>query len=773
MNMKNIKKFIIFSLTIILLMSSLGYLSSCKKNKKFTVTFTLDNQVVQTQTVKNGQLATKVEAPTKENHEFLGWYNGEILFDFNTPITQNYSLVGKYQEKEITPDGPILATRIEITTSEVSNSVIVGDSIQIYAKVYPENASQELNWSFKCFSGAKAELNENHLLTTSEVGTVYVYVDTLDGSGVSKSIKIDILHPLLEEEKYEVFNVMGSFGSNASTDIEINYHTFNILTSVEYTVSSDTEFKNKTVVKPTSGYYFTSEGIDVEYPYTPRNVMRASITGLQPNTEYIYRINQGNDTYTDVYTIKTSKNDGSKITFLAMADIHYWYTLNDITGKCESHGSEISENVIAQARTKYPDIGFLATAGDIIDQGGNIYAWQMFFEHSTSLKEMARIGVAGNHEYYYRSVGQTDYKFQKAHYATPYNGPSTHIGASGYTLYNDLLFITFDNEQSTGKATQLAWLEHVLQTVEAKYTVIMMHTPIFYPSNSSNPYDRDEELMGVLEKYSVDLAISGHYHSDDWEPNYYEGVTSTDEGLGVNYLSLSFGGTKSLSETNRPTGYVIEVENGVFKITRINDRGETKSVRTFETKKHKEVVPETKENLINSVQFNYNKSDSSFTVSFSNKFYGNVKELSIKEVLRGEIEKSMVFPTPSYTKLTLKALEKYYDYQFVITITFNDGSTHVINYELKLSLDISPYIYTDGNLFCFEIGCSDESMDLLIKQYIVYANGKEVARIPYLTNNVPTEYFEINGLDVNQTYEFKLVAVNSRQEIIYTVNATN
>ena len=52
--------------------------------------------------------------------------------------------------------------------------------------------------------------------------------------------------------------------------------------------------------------------------------------------------------------------------------------------------------------------------------------------------------------------------------------------------------------------------------------------------------------------------------------------------------------------------------------------------------------------------------------------------MNIVETIRGKINKTIYFPTPSYNKLVLKDVWNYYDYHFVITITFEDGTTQVI-----------------------------------------------------------------------------------------------
>ncbi len=78
--------------------------SSQTQTTYYTVTFDSDGgTAVEKQTVASGKTATKPADPTKVatdsvTYIFAGWYNGNNLFDFATPITENITLKAKWTE---------------------------------------------------------------------------------------------------------------------------------------------------------------------------------------------------------------------------------------------------------------------------------------------------------------------------------------------------------------------------------------------------------------------------------------------------------------------------------------------------------------------------------------------------------------------------------------------------------------------------------------------------------------------------------------------------
>ena len=66
----------------------------------FTVTFDSDGgSSVAAQTVLINQSAVEPKDPSKEGYSFMGWYNGDSLYSFNKPVTENITLKAKWLQR--------------------------------------------------------------------------------------------------------------------------------------------------------------------------------------------------------------------------------------------------------------------------------------------------------------------------------------------------------------------------------------------------------------------------------------------------------------------------------------------------------------------------------------------------------------------------------------------------------------------------------------------------------------------------------------------------
>ena len=69
---------------------------------KYTVTFKDGDTETLVKVVENEKV-TKPTDPTKTGYDFLGWYDGNTIFDFNTAIKANKTLTAKWEAKPVLP----------------------------------------------------------------------------------------------------------------------------------------------------------------------------------------------------------------------------------------------------------------------------------------------------------------------------------------------------------------------------------------------------------------------------------------------------------------------------------------------------------------------------------------------------------------------------------------------------------------------------------------------------------------------------------------------
>ena len=114
------------------------------ETKTFTVTFNTDGgSEVAAQTVEDGKSATKPEDPTKDRFNFEGWFNGESLYDFASPVTSDLTLTAKWKIKTFT-----------VTFNADGGSEVAAQTVEDgKSATKPENPSKEGFWFLGWYVG--------------------------------------------------------------------------------------------------------------------------------------------------------------------------------------------------------------------------------------------------------------------------------------------------------------------------------------------------------------------------------------------------------------------------------------------------------------------------------------------------------------------------------------------------------------------------------------------------------------------------------------------
>ncbi|MBR2622916.1 MAG: InlB B-repeat-containing protein, partial [Clostridia bacterium] len=87
-------------------LTSDGTFSPIEKPKYYTVTFNANNgSSAKSTTVLGGTTVARPDDPTKSlnsyRYDFVGWYNGETAYDFETPVTEDLTLTAKYSTTKL------------------------------------------------------------------------------------------------------------------------------------------------------------------------------------------------------------------------------------------------------------------------------------------------------------------------------------------------------------------------------------------------------------------------------------------------------------------------------------------------------------------------------------------------------------------------------------------------------------------------------------------------------------------------------------------------
>jgi len=117
------------------------------------------------------------------------------------------------------------------------------------------------------------------------------------------------------------------------------------------------------------------------------NYHAAHFTDLLPNTQYAYRVGDG-EYWSEWFHFTTAKNTSAPFSFLYFGDAQ-----NDLRS--------MWSRTIRAAYSKLPSVNFMIHAGDLINNANYDFQWGEWFEAGGWLNGMVpSISTPGNHEYF-------------------------------------------------------------------------------------------------------------------------------------------------------------------------------------------------------------------------------------------------------------------------------------------------------------------------------------------------------------------------------------
>ncbi|MCG7297360.1 fibronectin type III domain-containing protein [Corynebacterium afermentans] len=250
---------------------------------------------------------------------------------------------------------------------------------------------------------------------------------------------------------------------------------------------------DKTSVESPRGEYNAA----IFYPH------EATMTGLEPDTEYVYRVGNDDRGWSEERTLTTGE-DSDSWSFLAMADAQI-----GVDAKIDEQSAAWNKAVNV-ATGEHPDSAFLMHLGDQVEGWGAAVKQLEEFTAPEALQNYRLAVLKGNHETYTR-----DRHFQDTYFLPNEDGAS----ANYFFNYNNVLFIGLDGNR-TSAADIEAHSKFVNDAIadhgaDADWVMVGIHQAPF--SQGTHYTDDDvvrlrEQLTPKLSEAGVDLVLSGHDH---------------------------------------------------------------------------------------------------------------------------------------------------------------------------------------------------------------------------------------------------------------------
>lgn len=234
--------------------------------------------------------------------------------------------------------------------------------------------------------------------------------------------------------------------------------------------------------------------------------------GLTPDTHYAYRVGAGG-AWSPWHQFRTAASEPLPFTFVYFGDAQngirtYW------------------ARTVRAAMLTEPDARFIVHAGDLVNDANADEQWSDWFGAAPGVwASIPSLPATGNHEYVQPNSDLN--RRLSLHWSPQFMLPVESTLADGlaetvYKVdYQQARIIVLNT--TAGLAQQTAWLEQQLESAGPRWTIVVLHHPVFTSRRIIDYPEVRNALLPIFDRYAVDLVLQGHDH------NYARGHTVLTE----------------------------------------------------------------------------------------------------------------------------------------------------------------------------------------------------------------------------------------------------
>ncbi|MFZ4261565.1 metallophosphoesterase [Sphingobacterium sp. HJSM2_6] len=228
------------------------------------------------------------------------------------------------------------------------------------------------------------------------------------------------------------------------------------------------------------------------------------LSDLKPKTSYTYRVGTA-EHWSEWFVFKTTASEADPLKFIYYGDV-------------QSQVQSLWSKVVRQSMKTVPDAQLMLFAGDIVNRGNNLHEWEEWFQAmSYHGAQIPVLPASGNHDHADDLEGKHRItRHWNKQFNLPNNGPKGLEETCYFSDVQGVRFIVLNTEmwidEDVFRNEQFDWIKQVLEQNKQRWTVLLLHHPLYSTKKNRDNDQLREKLKPLIEQYQVDLVLQGHDH---------------------------------------------------------------------------------------------------------------------------------------------------------------------------------------------------------------------------------------------------------------------
>ncbi|MEK6994305.1 CehA/McbA family metallohydrolase [Paenibacillus sp. FSL K6-1566] len=469
----------------------------------------------------------------------------------------------------------------EITVhGQYPETIMLGDQVEVLGTSATDHGGQSLSVEAIVLNDKGEVAVANQHFKVDMYGEYFIKYVATDAQG---NTRVELIRLLVDQQKLDADKVLNEFqpmvnvGENEH-EVGINLVTDKALETsyVQYKPESVATWDNAKVVQAEASYFQAAYGDTYDKSnYRVLAAHEANITDLDLGIKYEYRYGMSpTGPWSSNYSFSTAPASEEAV----------MYVMGDLEVPDRNPESfQLFNNMLDVLREKNSNGQTVIQVGDLVENGGNMYAWDDVFSNIyNNEKGLISAHIVGDRE---RATERKLVPFS-GFFNLPKNGEGSYRETNYSFDYGDMHIAVLNSVLDFDK--QLSWLEQDLRATDKKWKIVMGHYP-YYGGQSGDETGMNMmrvKLSQAFERLGVSLYIGGHDHvyKRTTIRNGVKDISEEAMNLGTTFVTVGSSGptfydNKSFDwdhivyDENKQTGVILESTDRSLTLKAYNSDG--------------------------------------------------------------------------------------------------------------------------------------------------------------------------------------------------------